>query len=177
MPGSFDYRQENPPSAAVLAARSRRLARNLKAVVETQWFIDEVSSKVAITMRNRVRIATELVKSKVVLNISRPVTKTYVSRKITTVDSSGKSKTKTVNFVSVSDRSKPEEFPKADTTQLMKTIFSDIRNLGPGMTAGYVGTPLDYGLILELRRKRWFLSRTLNEERPKVMAILTGPIK
>lgn len=173
---SFDYRQENPPSAAVLAARSRRQARNLKAVIETQWFIDQVSNKVAITLKNRVRIATEYVKSKVVLNISRPVTKNYVSQKITTTDESGKSKTKTVNFVQISDRSKPEEFPKADTTQLMKTIFSDIKSLSPGSTVGYIGTPLDYGLMLELRHKRWFLSRTLNEERPKVMAILTGPI-
>lgn len=44
---------------------------------------------------------------------------------------------------------------------------------------GFVGTPLDYGLVLEVSKKldRSFLKRTLDEERPLVMRLLLGPIK
>jgi len=41
---------------------------------------------------------------------------------------------------------------------------------------GYVGTPLDYGAILELKMNRSFLRRTLDEERPTIMKILRKPI-
>ncbi len=155
-------------SAAVLAALKRRAGGLTagsgaltgkgagKKLVRIQWFIDEVSNKVAFTMKARVRIATEFVKSKVVKNISRPVTK-----------SGGR----------VSDRSKEGEFPKAETTQLLKTIFGETRTSAKGIYDGFVGTPLDYGLILETRRDRSFLVRTLNEERATVKAILSGPIR
>jgi len=57
----------------------------------------------------------------------------------------------------------------------MKTIFSDVRFEDGGWT-GYVGTPLDYGVILELRMNRSFLVRTLREKTPDLTRILTGPI-
>lgn len=143
-------------SPAVAAARSRRAARAGKRSVEIEWFINEVSDKIELTMNQRVRIATELVKTKVVQNISRPVTK--IGRRVT-------------------DRSKPGEFPKADTTQLMKSIFSQVKKTAKGIWDGFIGTPLDYGLILETRRERSFLKRTLDEELPKVKRILSGPVK
>ena len=123
------------------------------------------------------RLATEFVKNKVVKNISRPVTKIVVK---SPQGRNAKGQfTKGQSYTRVTNRSKKGEFPKADTTQLMKTIFSTYQEFGPMSFAGYVGTPLDYGLRLEISPSldRSFLVRTLNEERENVMAILSGPIK
>jgi hypothetical protein len=128
--------------------------------VRWQWFIKEVSDKISLTMLERTRIATNFVMSKVIRNISTAVTKGTGPR-------GGRV---------VTNRSKSGEFPHAETTQLMKTIFSDVREFGDGSCEGYVGTPLPYGLILEVRMGRSFLVRTLNEERAEIVRILTGPI-
>lgn len=151
------------PSAAVLAARARRQARAREKQVKFEWYLDNVSDKVRLTMKQRMRIATTYVKDKVVKNISRPVT----------VGTGARS-----NRRVVTDRSKPGEYPKADTKQLMRTIFDDMREVN-GSWEGYVGTPEDYGLILETSKKlkRRFLQRTLDEERATVTRILTGPIR
>jgi hypothetical protein len=156
------------PSAAVLAARGRRAKAGRASDVRFEWFIKEVSNKVAMTMKARVKLATELVRNKVVKNIGRPVTKGTGPR-------GGKV---------VTDRSKDGEYLKAETTQLMKTVFSDVRMSSKGVWDGFVGTPLDYGLIWELRNLatgggggRKFLTATLKEEEPKVKKILSGPIR
>ena len=151
-------------SAAVLAARARRVAGKGASEARIEWFIAEVAEKLAITMRRRVEMATFMVKDKVVQNISRPVTKTKGSK-------SGR--------IVVTNRSKGGEFPKADTTQLMKGIFAGVRQVSKGNFEGFVGTPLDYGAILETNKRlnRSFLVRTLREEQSKVNRILTGPIK
>jgi hypothetical protein len=155
---------------SIEAARQRRVDRAATIDIQTQWFIKEVCGTVSLSLKKRVRIATELVKNKIIRNISRPVTKT-----VKTHLENGKPVQRTV----VSDRSKKGEFPKADTTQLMKTIFSAYEEPGEGNFAGFVGTPLDYGVMLETlpQLDRSFLVRTLNEERDNVMAILSGPIK
>ena len=142
--------------AAIAAGKSRRAGRNVKI----DWFIDEVSGKVAMTMQQRVKLATDLVREKVVRNIGTAVTKTTGPR-------GGRV---------VTGRSKPGEFPHADTVQLKKTIFGHVRTFRGG-AEGFIGTPLDYGVILETRMNRSFLKRTLDEQRPRVMKILSGPIK
>ena len=172
----FNTRFEKPPSQAVLEARGRRLARAHQVTARTEFFLDEIIGKVHTTLMQRVRIATEYAKSKVVINISRPVTKTYVTRVVQVVGKNGKTRNKKESEVHISDRSVAGEFPKADTTQLMKTILGHASEIAPGVFAGYIGTPLDYGVVLELRRNRSFLLRTLNEERSTIMRILTGPI-
>jgi hypothetical protein len=118
-------------------------------------------------------MATEYLRDRVVRNISRPVTKKIVDVGRSFETTAKNRAKKTV----VTDRSKPGEFPKADTTQLMKTVFSDVKEEIPGMINGYVGTPLDYGLILELRLNRKFLTRTLDEEYDMIEQLLLGPIK
>lgn len=148
------------PSAAVLRARARRAGQAEARNVRMEWFANEVAGKVELTMEQRVRLATAHVMTKVVRNISRPVTVGRGPR-------GGRV---------VKNRSKPGQFPKADTTQLMKSIFSGVYNEGK-QTIGYVGTPLDYGLILETRMNRSFLKRTLDEERSRVIKLLTGPIR
>lgn len=149
------------PSQATLDARARRVARAGQNVVRIQWFIDQVANKVKLSIKQRVTLATQLVRDRVVRNISRPVTKGTGPR-------GGRV---------VTDRSKAGEFPKADTTQLLKTLFSEVVETANGDVTGYIGTPLDYGLILEVRMGRSFLVRTLNESRAEVDAILMGPIK
>jgi len=114
-----------------------------------------------MTMKAKVMQATEYLKSKVVDNISRSVTKGVGPR-------GGRV---------VTDRSQAGEFPKAETEQLLRTIFGEVRQAGTGVWDGYIGTPLDYGLILETRMGRSFLKRTRDEERPVLMRMLTGPIK
>ena len=148
---------------AVGAARARRAARAGERAVRVEWFIENVSNKVSITMKQRVALATELIKNKVVQNISRPVSKGTGPR-------GGKV---------VSNRSKKGEYPKAETSLLMKLIFGVVKQVKKGTYDGYIGTPLDYGAILETSKglDRSFLVRTLREESAKVKRILTGPIK
>ena len=153
---------ESSRLASIEAARQRRVGAAAQRNVRFQWFIENVSNTVALTMKNRVRMATEYLRDKIVRNISVPVVK----------EAGGKNKR-----VKVIERSKPGEFPRADTTQLLKTLFSFVRETSPGVWDGYVGTPLDYGLFLELKMNRKFLTRTLEEERDNINAILTGPIK
>jgi hypothetical protein len=151
-------------STAVLAARQRRAGAAARRDVRIEWFIDKVAKRVDLTMRQRVLIATALVKDQVIRNISRRVTKKKGPR-------SGR--------IVVSDRSKPGEFPKADTTRLMKDIFSVVRQTQKGVFDGFVGTSLDYGLILETseRLNRSFLVRTLNEQRTRIKRVLAGPMR
>lgn len=151
--------RESQRAASIEAARARRAASAGERQAKTEWFIDEVSNRVKMTLQARVRLATELVKNRIIRNISRPVTKTVVGRRTI-----------------VTNRSKPGEFPKADTTQLMKSVFSDYSGDNDSYT-GHVGTPIDYGVILELRMVRSFMVRTLRESYDDVLKILTGPIR
>lgn len=147
-----------------MEARARRAGQASANVARIEWFIEEVSNKIAMTAEQRVRLATDYLRDKIVKNISRPVTKTRVT------GAGGK------GYTRISDRSKPGEFPKADTTLLMKTIFSVHEKNAEGVYDGMVGTPLDYGLHLELKMNRSFLIRTLHEETGTITRLLTGPI-
>jgi hypothetical protein len=147
----------------VLEARARRVSDASSSKIRWEWFLREVNDKVATTMQRRVQMATEYVKSRIVQNISRPVTKVVGKR----------------GWIVSTERSKSGEFPKADTTQLLKTIFSQVLETSPGVWDGFIGTPLDYGAILETsaRLNRSFLVRTLNEERETIVRMLAGPLK
>lgn len=156
MPATF-------PKAGIAteAARQRRVGAATARNVRIEWFIKEVSGKVAMCMKRRVKLATHLLKDHVVRNISRPVTKGAGGR-------GGRV---------VTGRSRPGEFPKAETTQLLKTIFETVVSPRPGIYDGIVGTPLDYGLILETRMNRSFLVKTLREQSSNIRRILSGPIR
>ena len=144
------------PNASVLAGRERRAAKEVKI----EWFIKNVSDKVAMSFQKRMKMATHYLKDKVVRNISISVTKGKGPR-------GGRV---------VTGRSVAGEFPHADTKQLLRTIFQEVREISPGVIEGYVGTPQKYGLILETRMDRSFLVRTLNEELGILRSFMTGPI-
>jgi hypothetical protein len=161
-------------NAAIEAGRQRRVGAATRALVRWEWKVQPVLDTIAISMQNRVRVATEYLRNKVVTNISRPVTKTAMIRQRTT-----KAGKRGSQYTLVTNRSKAGEFPKADTTLSMKSIFSDTKEVERMVWDGYVGTPLSYNLILETNERldRRFLTRTLAEERGVIERILSGPIK
>lgn len=160
--------------AANEAARQRRVDAAARALVRWEWKVQPLLDTVAMSMKQRVRIAAEYLRNKVVVNISRPVTKTPMIRKRTT--SAGK---KGSQYTLVSNRSKPGEFPKADTTLLMKSVFSDVRETEKMIWDGFVGVPIEYGAVLETNNRldRRYLTKTLAEERATIERILSGPLK
>jgi len=122
------------------------------------WHGKKVQANISKGMGTRVKLAAQLLRDKVVRNISRPVFKYTNSAGHIAVDPDS--------------RSKPGEFPKADTTRLMKDIFWQMR----GENDAVVGTTLDYGAYHELVSGRSFLVRTLREEQPMIKKImLNGP--
>ena len=148
------------PNSRVLAGRERRVGASAARDVRIEWRIPEIMSKINMSFRQRMNMATQYLKDKVVRNISTPVIKSIGPR-------GGRV---------VTGRSVAGEYPHADTTQLLKTIFQEVREVSPGVIEGYVGSPLQYGLILETKMDRSFLVRTLNEELGVLRQMLTGPI-
>jgi hypothetical protein len=166
-------------SPAVLAAQERRRRDQAASTARFEWFIDKVMSKTRMTLKKRVTVATQYLRDKIVQNISVPVTNEERTRYFLVEGKDGKKVQKKSTRIVVTERSKEGEFPRADTTLLMKTIFSEVKSQGTDIVDGYIGTPLKYGLILEtsLRLKRSFLRRTLNEEIRNIERIIDGPIE
>ncbi len=150
-----------PAPQEVMDARARRGARADRDLVRFQWRLDNVIGKVNLTMRQRVTMATGYLLSKVVKNISVPVVR-------------GKGPKSGRNVVV--ERSKPGEFPRAETARLMRDIFTDVVETQPGTIDGYCGTTLKYGLILETKLNRGFLVRTLREEQDVISRMLAEPV-
>jgi len=151
------------PSAAVLGAIGRRGSVAGARNVRIEWYIKNVTDKIEMTMKDRLKIAADLVHSATVRNISTPVVV---------------GQTKTGKQVVVG-RSKPGEFPRAETGNLMRTLFHGVHKAADGEWEGYVGTPLQYGAILEVsqRLNRTYMKRTLDEKKDLVKKVLSGPIK
>ena len=141
-------------TAAQRTAARRRRAERLDARVE--WFGDQIEQGVLRGMETRVRFAAQYLKDRIVFNLSVPVGKAVFT------SASGRSVTR------VTERSQVGEFPRADTTRLMKDIFfHSVRPL-----VYRIGTTLDYGVILETSG-RSFILRTFEEERDAIREILT----
>jgi hypothetical protein len=135
--------------------REQRLGRNSENFI---WFGEQVKMGLKKGMRTRVRTAAMLLRDRVVVNISKPVRKLSSERTGRTI-------------VDPASRSKSGQFPRADTTRLMKDVFWQEEMSKEPMAI--VGTTLNYGLILETRMNRSFLRRTLLEVVPLIRTILT----
>ena len=143
-----------------MALRRSILAGSASAkAVSIEWFTARVLNHINLTMRRRVRLATSLLKARVIVNLSMPVKRITGPRGGVIIQ-----------------RSRPGEFPRADTLKLMRTIFSDTATVAPGIHEGYVGTPLDYGMFLEVFQKRSFLTRTLFSLNTTISKILLQPV-
>jgi len=139
--------------------------RNIRINTRVDWAeAKQFSNTLHGEMKARVRLAGQLLRDKVVVNISRPVRKVPGVR-----GRDGRRRT----WVDPTSRSKPGEFPKADTTRLMKSIFAKKILKGYGVQ---VGTPVTYGLFLELFMDRSFLRRTIKEFAPQLRRVLTKPL-
>ncbi len=147
----------------MLAARERRMVR---WNVRVNWLGDRVRRNIRMGLEQRLKVTAQLLRDRVVINISIPVVKE--KRKITSTDpATGRTRTRTKTVVT--ERSKPGEFPRADTTRLMKDIFWELH---PETMSAHVGTTLDYGLRLELHMRRSFLRRTLFEVQNQIGVII-----
>lgn len=144
----------------MLAARAKRFVR---FQTRMEWFGNKFAQKVTWGIATRIKLACQLLRDKVVLNISYPVTKIVRRGR----DADGHVVTRT--WVDPESRSKPGQFPHADTTRLMKDIYWVVDDK---ILEGRVGTTLDYGLILETKMDRSFLVRTWNELRATLVTIL-----
>jgi len=149
------------PSASVTAAKARREAVAGRSDVRIDWYIENVMNKVRMSMRKRMLVAVEFLRSQVTKNISRPVT-------VGTGPKGGRV---------VTNRSKTGEFPKKDFGLLFRSIFGDVKESGD-MVDGFVGLPLGYGVVLETNKRldRKFLTRTMYEEQDRLKRMLTGPV-
>ncbi len=144
-------------AASAALSRVAMVRRVSVSVSNFQWLGRQTQQKIELDLDKRLNLAALFLRDRVVVNISRPVTK--LKRR-----STGRT------YTDSASRSKPGEFPKADTTRLMKDIFWEKR----APLQYIVGTTLDYGLILETstRLNRSFLRRTLREQQPAINAIL-----
>lgn len=145
--------------------KDMRARRPKQGAAKIEWYIKKVSDKITMTLEQRTHQAVFYLAQKIVSNLSVAVGKG--------TDKKG--------HVKVTQRSKPGEFPRADTERLMRDVPATltVKRDKAGSFNGYVGTTLDYGLMLEMSPKlqRGFLVRTLNEERSRLRRLLTGPIK
>lgn len=137
--------------AAGMARREQRFA------VRLIWLGQQFEQGFNMTIQARLRLAAQLVRDKTVINLGVPVRKYRSPRTGRTV-------------VDPASRSDEGEFPRADTTRLMKDIYYEMDTRG---MRAIVGTTLDYGLLLETVMNRPFLVRTLNEMQGAVRNILT----
>lgn len=148
------------------ALRGALSARQGRQDVKLRWFQREMERNTRKALSPRIRLACQILRDRVVSNISVPVVK--VRKKLTRGPRVGQTVTVVV------ERSKPGEYPRADTTQLMKTTFWEMRD----ELTGIVGTPLDYGVVLETKMDRSWLRRTLNEQEGTLRRIIVGrPVK
>jgi len=145
--------------SAVDAARARRTARATQVKINEQWFINEIANRVDLTLTQRVKVACEFLKDKIVKNLNVPVKKEIIG-----------------GVTVVTERSKPGEFPRAETSTLLRSIFSDVPRPQGHKVVGYVGMPLDYGVKLELKMNRSFLLRTFRSLKPSLERMVSGPI-
>jgi hypothetical protein len=145
-------------STAIASAYARREAGAGARSGRFQLFLDRLDP-LKVSLTKRVELAMLYLQTKVVQNISVPVVK---------------EKSKITGRIIVTERSKPGEFPRADTTQLMKTTFVKVKEVSPEIVEGYLGTPLDYGLFLEVMMERQWLTRTMTEEMETIRQIIVG---
>ncbi len=150
----------------------RRTGRAEKGLTRIVWKIEEVKKKVRFSLGQRVRLATGLVFQSTLLNISKSVGRGKITVPGTGRGTGKRKRTKTI----VTERSKPGEFPRADTTILMTSLFMGVVK-EKTRTWGYIATPQDYGLILEIKLNRSFLVRTLRAHDHTIRRILTRPIR
>lgn len=133
--------------------------RTGKTEATVVWNGEKLEKILELEFSKRIKLATQLVKDQVKLNLNRSVLKYKgpISKKIRVLPES---------------RSRPGEFPRKETGDLQKNIFGET----PRPDWGVVGTTYGYGLLLETQMNRSYLRRTLLEMQPKIRQILVKTV-
>jgi hypothetical protein len=137
---------------------TKHAGRRAKTAAKIEWYGKQLQQKTDATAKQRINIASQLLKDQVKQNISKPVLKYKGIR-------SGRMQ------VLPESRSKPGEFPRLETATLMRDIFKDT-DQSTGRFRGIVGTTKDYGLLLETRMSRSYLRKTLFEMANKLRNVI-----
>lgn len=133
-----------------------------------RWNSQGLQTEIKQAMYKRMLLVGETIKNAHVKNLSKPVRKINKKRRRST---SRGAKGTTYTYADPATRSKAGEYPRADTTNLMKNIFADV-DIDPAGISCQVGTPTDYGAELELKAGRLGLRATLIETLPMVRKII-----
>lgn len=139
-------------AAMVQRMTAARAARLTRIATRWKWYDQKIVNGLVQTMDQRLDVVGAMLRERIVANLSIPV-------ETATGPRGGRR---------VIRRSKPGEFPRAETRELMRTIFFD----RPAIDTVRVGTPLLYGVRLELRMQRSFLYRTVVESLAEIRMIL-----
>lgn len=144
-----------------LVARERRI---IKWNTKVEWLGNRWRTGLRMGFQARLKLVGQLLRDRVVINIAIPVHKERGARR------RGGDGRFRAGAVRVTKRSRPGQYPRADTTRLMKDIFwkmvtdNELR----------IGTTLDYGLRLETEMERSFLLRTFRETQHILVNSLTN---
>ena len=132
--------------------------------IRLKWMGMKVEAELKQGVRKRLMFIGEHLKKTMMINLSTPVTKVRKSRRRTT--SRGKAGS-SYTWVQPESRSKPGQFPRAETGLLRDSIIKGFVSPQTMM----VGTSKKYGALLETKLDRSFIRRTLNEQMGVVGAI------
>lgn len=175
---SLTRRQRERMGIMAMRARQAIGRREAKHQVKVKSFADKLANDMQVGMAARVKLVGQLLRDKVAINLSRPVTKLPQRRRRAVTLRSGEVRPAGSQFtwVDPGSRSRPGEFPKAETARLRNNIFYRFVKGSTQMKRPRVliGTTLGYGVLLETRMRRSFLRRTLREELDMVRKILTS---
>lgn len=135
-----------------------RANRAIKINLRMQTYVDQVFQNTKLSVAQKLKMVGQAVRDRTVYNLSLPVRKYKSKRTGRTV-------------VDPSSRSKRGEYPRADSTRLLKDVFWDFNQ---NQLVVRVGVTLEYGLILEVKLGRSFLRRSLNEALPWISLMFTS---
>lgn len=131
------------------------------------WNHQSLLAEIEMGINKRMMLAGEHLANAHKKNLSKPVRKLTKTRRRTTSRGAAGS---TYTYADPASRSRPGEYPRADSTNLMKNIFWDVVEM-PGLQQLKVGTPTKYGAELELNAGRLGLRATLLAELPVLRSI------
>jgi hypothetical protein len=150
--------------------------RQAGMVTTLRWGGEAHQQLLRQNLSGRLALAALLLQKKVQLNLNIPVMKIPRIRvRNTSRFPFGGPVGSQYTYVPPESRSKPGEFPRADTTLLRDSIFADGPHIDGDRIMYRVGMPLDYGAALELAMDRSFLVRTLDEMWTDLYSIINAP--
>jgi hypothetical protein len=127
-----------------------------------------VQKQVIAGMVKRFKVLGEHLKNRHIMELSVPVVKARKKRRRTT---SRGTKGSSYTYAEPDSRSKPGEYPRAETGELRRNTFSEV-SLEIGFIKLEVGTSKKYGEMLETKMDRKGLRATLISSMPDIRKIL-----